>query len=235
MSRNNRISRRRPHAALAALGLVAALGLSSPASALVISGGTFSSSGIPVGAAANDLAFLFGLSSAGPIPGYFGANVTQTGSALFQYDFYGYEAGDANQFLVDGTLKFANVGTSPSIAANFATPLASFTSTSLGFSFWDTSYPGVTGEVFNGSNGTIQPDFFISQDGAGLILWFDDKGGGPDSDFDDMVVRISVLGDGELPPVPLPSSFPLFGGGLGLLGLLWLRRRKAEPIIFATS
>jgi len=48
-----------------------------------------------------------------------------------------------------------------------------------------------------------------------LVLWLDDSGAGPDTDYDDMVVRISEISE------VLPPALLLFGSGL--LGMNWLR------------
>ena len=56
-------------------------------------------------------------------------------------------------------------------------------------------------------------------DATTAIALFDDGGAGPDRDYDDIVMKISVA------PVPLPPAILLFGTALAGLG--WLRRRAA--------
>jgi hypothetical protein len=63
--------------------------------------------------------------------------------------------------------------------------------------------------------------------------FFDDGGAGPDSDFDDIVLRITASdpAGGGPGPTPIPAALPLFATGLGALGLLgWRRKRKAVAV-----
>ena len=65
--------------------------------------------------------------------------------------------------------------------------------------------------------------YLVHGDTAFALL--DDSGAGPDADFDDMVVKIQA--------VPLPGALPLFGAGLGLLGLLGRRRKRPATVALA--
>jgi hypothetical protein len=52
--------------------------------------------------------------------------------------------------------------------------------------------------------------------------FFDDGGAGPDKDYDDMVVKITVSS------TPLLGALPLFASGLGAMGYFgWRKKRKA--------
>lgn len=53
--------------------------------------------------------------------------------------------------------------------------------------------------------------------------FFDDGGGGPDRDFDDMVVKITAA---NLTTTPLPATLPLFAGGLGVVGFFTGRKKR---------
>jgi len=55
-----------------------------------------------------------------------------------------------------------------------------------------------------------------------VYAFFDDGGAGPDHDYDDLVMRISV--------VPVPPALLLFGSGLAGLGLLARRRRQKAAV-----
>jgi hypothetical protein len=212
---------------------LAAIGAGPASASLVLSGGT--AGVIPAGGGFNELLSspLFG--NSGSTTGTYGANVSQIGNASLKYDFLGFEAGFANTYksLNAGGQTFDTETFNPSNnthATSLTSPLGSFTTAGVGgavavlLNFIFTTNSG-SGSVANGANvdnqlGTSNlPNFFVSiLKDKSLVLWLDDAGAGPDRDYDDLVVRISE--------VPLPQSFPLFAGGLGLLGLLWLRQRK---------
>jgi hypothetical protein len=218
---------------LAAVGLVTAMGMSPASAALVIGPGTAGSTGT---ATANDVIFPgFGVDT---ISGTLGASISETNGGALKYDFIGFEAGFANQFVTPGgTFSNATFGCCIK-TSSWLSPLASFgtsgTTGLLNFQFLANGGPANVTNADNGIffHGVDLPNFFASvnpaapKDGS-IVLWLDDGGGlpTPDADFDDMVIRVS-----EVSTVPLPASFPLFATGLGLLGLLWVNKRKAEPV-----
>lgn len=235
MSQSKPIWLHQSHTLLATVGFVAALGV-SPASAALFNTTNCVLGSISGVSPPNEVAAALAPTFGNPISGCFGSTITKTGTAVLKYEFFGYEAADDNHFLVDDVDVFINSNfTSPPIALNISSPLGAFFSTSLDFSFWDPEYGSfgnVASTVFNGDANLSQPKFFSSLLGASIALWFDDAGGGPDSDYDDMMVLISE--QNEVPsPIPLPLSFPLFATGLA--GLMWLRKRRTGPLSIAAS
>lgn len=186
---------------------------------------------IPVGTAANDgLTTIYG--SNAPRGGYFNGNLYLTGTANIQITYLGSEAGFNNVFKWAGSNLFSTGGSSNIF--NNAGVVASQTFNNvigglLNFAFLANG----TGVNANGSNAVGNPNFFVSFDanpvntsGQSLVLWFDDKGAGADRDYDDMAIRLEIVG-GTVSTVPVPAAGLLLLGGLGALGALKRRRKTA--------
>lgn len=210
---------------IARIGLVCAavFGLyvaTAQASTLSIVGGT---AGVTPSGAPNDVLAPLGLVS--PLKGYYGASIASTGPGSVTYEYFGFEAVAINKFVASAS-SFITIGgkvvtssTSPlgniSELMNFAGPLSFSFLTSIG-----------SGHVANGSNnlsGSGAPNFFASvagnsasRDGSSIWLFLDDGGGGPDSDYDDMAVRVSFTPA----VVPLPASGVLLAAVLLLVGIV---------------
>ena len=223
MSVIKRTGFRGARAALTAVGLIAVIGVSPASASLVINGGT---AGTGVSAPGNDIvtSFFGGVTQVG----FFGATISQLGSATLTFTFIGHEASFIDTYLSP------SIG--PGIFNNQTSVLGdSFTTAGvnglLSFIFRTNSGAGsVTNTVGAGGNGGLAqnaatPNFFASYLGSDIFLWLDDNGGTNDGDYDDLVLRIS--------DVPLPLSFPLFATGLA--GLVWLRKRRAGPLGLASN
>jgi hypothetical protein len=140
--------------------------------------------------------------------------------------FLGKEATHVNQFYVNGALVFDNLATAPSTYGNFAV------GTPMNFSFRDVN-DGTN--VDNGGNtfafasyvvlGTFGTDgSFNAYKGEhgefDYVLGFND-GLKIDADFDDLVVGVNVAA------VPEPETYALMLAGLGVVGFVARRRRRA--------
>jgi hypothetical protein len=92
----------------------------------------------------------------------------------------------------------------------------------LSFAFNTTS--PIVHSVSNGSATNTPPTFAIFSGGTSgykYILGYDDKGAGPDRDFDDMVIGVTV--------VPEPEAYGLALAGMGVVAFAMRRRRSDKP------
>ncbi|EIC23448.1 hypothetical protein [Thiorhodovibrio frisius] len=156
--------------------------------------------------------------------GWVGADVSWTGAGTtaFTVEFLGENAGWNNEFeFAIGNSIFTNNSTDTG-----TTVTTSLNSGEFGFKFLANGGSQVTVTNFtNLSNFDRRPApiFFSATEDNGslLVLWLDDSGAGPDTDFNDMGVRITASA------VPIPAALPLFMSALAGLGFAGYRRRKA--------
>jgi PEP-CTERM motif len=219
------------------VAVVAALAWAAPARAyyLTLSGGT---AGVIPGGATNEF-IATGLFSGPSIGGYFGAQILvhPSGGAVpdgVLVEVFGAEAGFHNQFNLGGGEVFDHPG-GTIIASDLGAPLRSYFTAAvapgpLPFSF-DVNRNAAS--VFNSGGKAGGANFFAScnpfgsTSGSGgrscnsVYAFLDDGGAGPDGDYDDLLVRITVTG---VTLVPEPGTLALLA--VALLGAGIVTRRK---------
>lgn len=231
----------------AAVAAFASIVTTADAASLQVIGGTFGS--IPTFNEANDgLAPLFGAGTTS-YDGYYGAQLALTGTANLKFTVFGMEADDFNSIMYGQTFdaagnpqNFIGLGNPDPANTNVWDPngLGSFMVSNVAAGLIDFSFANIAGfaKADNSSNGyaiaNALPNFFLSIAGnaaatVGNSVWMflDDSGGngpngGPNGDYDDLIVRMDVIP--TTAPVPLPAAGVLLVGALGGLGLM--RRRR---------
>lgn len=220
---------------IALAGVVAlAFGMAAPAKAL-----TYGFIPGP-GAGVNDgLLPIYG--SNDPRGGWYGASIYLLGGpADIEVRYHGSEACFNNSFHWGAAPAAPALATTPGCAEapDFSltgTVIGTFNSVASGLlSFF---FRSPLGDAVNGANpdaaaGQPGPNFFATFDdplaafGQRVWLWFDDGGANVDDNHDDMVISIAIRGGSVVTPVPVPAALPLLGLGLGVFGLMGLRRRR---------
>lgn len=140
-----------------------------------------------------------------------------SGPASVTYTYLGKEAGYTN------SLKFSAPGASVFDSNTTGVGATSGTFGILGglLEFLFTSNSD-TDRVFNNALATpgMNIAYFILEGAQSALVFLDDFGAGPDSDFDDIAIRIDIAA------VPVPAALPLLGAGLGLLGFVGWRKKR---------
>lgn len=175
------------------------------------------------------------------LDGFFGSQVTLKKPSVLTFAIRSFDSDYGNQFLLNDTVIFDTEAPELSEAPQEMVDDASPKRLPHGEQFEHTQYfPAglvpfsfrvtTTGQsIANGSNpnnwnrDVNVPNFFASIynihmiSGDFVFLAFDDGGGGPDNDYDDMLLGISAV------EVPEPGTLPMLS--LGLVGLVALRKR----------
>lgn len=73
-------------------------------------------------------------------------------------------------------------------------------------------------------NGDSRVGMVLSSDKQSALLMFNDKATDHDYDYDDMVIKVSIM-----TPVPEPETYALMLGGLAVLGAVARRRKAQKP------
>ncbi|MFZ1663304.1 MAG: VPLPA-CTERM sorting domain-containing protein, partial [Paracoccaceae bacterium] len=173
------------------------------------------------------------------------------GKANLKFTVFGMEADDFNSIMYGQTFdaagnpqNFIGLGNPDPANTNIWDPngLGSFMVNNVAAGLIDFSFANIAGfaKADNSSNGyalaNALPNFFLSIAGnaaatVGNSVWMflDDSGGigpngGPNGDYDDLIVRMDVIP--TTAPIPVPAAGFLLVGALGGLGLM-RRRQKA--------
>lgn len=217
---------------LAAVAVAGVL-LGAPAdAAFMISGGD---RGVMRAPANTGLVPVFGATR---MSGYQGSSIILNGTGTITYEILGYEAGARNTFGYNGVALFTTPGghgeawaavsgaTGILDAGAFAGLVDFYFSTTDNMA---ASQGGSHMVTNGGTNGAPSVNFFATfgndgeaTTGNSLYLFFDDRGGWPqsDNDHDDLAVRLTFTPT----PVPEPATLALLA--VGLIGLGIARHRK---------
>lgn len=140
-----------------------------------------------------------------------GGTLLTSGPTTVTYTLVGYEAAYNNAFVAGSGRLDNRSGSTPLLGTSFS--FESMASGALDFGFLS---QGV-GSLFG--NGSAATGLILSNDNRSALLLFNDSFLG-DSDFDDMVVRITVSA------VPEPQLAAMLAAGLGFVSLLARRSRQ---------
>jgi hypothetical protein len=137
------------------------------------------------------------------------------GTSDLQYTYLGTEAANTNYSSL-----FGNVFNSKTAAAGTSVTVLGASSGLLDFYFETLGETTSAGKFVNGATNNLAGlslAVFVESSTSMILLFGDGLG---DSDYDDMMIRVSA--------VPLPAAFWLFGSGL--VGLFGMRKRAKAKL-----
>jgi hypothetical protein len=149
----------------------------------------------------------------------YGGTLNATGPGTVTYTYMAAESGFTNTFnvytqgsyaLID--LEYTATEANEAWAANALIGSQSVVAGALSVEF--------TGGTL-AQNGATGFGVYLTSNPNLVFLGYDDSGAGPDSDYDDMIIKVEFAPS----PVPVPAAIPLFLSGLAAMGLI--NRRKA--------
>ena len=157
----------------------------------------------------------------GATSGKFGTLSIDT-SALFRATFLGFEAGDVNFYVANGTQVANSANKFSAVGDVFEFQVGPG---AIDFGFHD----AVTGVTASNIGANFQLIAYIENDGSyidaatgnpyAFLIGFNDTGA-PDGDYDDYVIGVSA--------VPVPAALPLMASALGAFGIARRRSNKAK-------
>lgn len=185
------------------LSLLVALGMGSAHAGLYVANSSagYTTSGFGIPGMPGELTYVSGTLMA-----------SQAGTLTFSY--LGSEAGHSDSFFGSSAGSFNNKSSTNNAF--------SMTTTGGPLSFY---FKDVTSNTLVSNGGIYSQDFQNSfglkqESNNSYLLLYNDYVKHGDKDFDDMVVRVVFA------PVPEPESYAMFLAGLGLMGVIALRRQK---------
>jgi hypothetical protein len=175
----------------------------------------------------------------GVAPGFagsIGAVLHLTAFAVLKFEYLGKEASFNNRFHFDlnndnvldaSDVQFSTGSTAPGSSFMAAMDTLATYETVIPFAFgWNSTSANVL-NILRAL--ATSPNIFMAFDpnNAGSVLLFlDDSGAGPDVDFDDMIIRVSIVSE-----VPEPATIGMVGLALLMIGGFFAYGRRRAGVI----
>lgn len=161
------------------------------------------------------------------------------GGASLIFTYFGHEAAFTNVFEASSTYNSATPMFTNNVTAVGSSATKPYTAGLIPLLFASINYNPDAVAVNGGPiNSSVALAFVVDPLNSNIAYaFFEDIYQGGDKDFDDMVVRIQACGGttgiscpNNQGSTPIPAALPLFGSGLGALGLLGWRKRKRASV-----